>query len=78
MQRQAAETYLVVVREERLIWALGYDGPHGFEKYSIVLAKLTNTVSSYPQEGTISVLRLNRPCCKQINRVSDKTRFIQF
>ena len=28
-------------------------GPHGFDKHSIVLAKLTTTVSSYPQEGTI-------------------------
>ena len=58
----------VNVGEERL----RYDGPHGFEKHSIVLAKLTNTVSRYPQESTI---HLNRSCCKQINTVSDKNAF---
>ena len=47
-------------------------GPHGFGKHSIVVAKLTNTVSKYPQEGTIY---LNRVCCKQINTVSDKNVF---
>ena len=31
-------------------------GPHGFEKHSIVVAKLTNIVSSDPQEGTIFTL----------------------
>ena len=31
-------------------------GPHGFEKHSIVLAKLTNIVSRYPQEGTVYAL----------------------
>ena len=31
-------------------------GPHGFEKHSIVVAKLTNTVSRYPQEGTVNTL----------------------
>ena len=43
-------------------------------KHSIVVAKLTNTISSYPQEGTI----LNRPCCQQTNTVSDKTHLTQF
>ena len=42
-----------LVGEERLRRAPSYDGPHGFEKHSIVLAKLTNTVSRYSQEGTI-------------------------
>ena len=32
-------------------------GPHGFEKHSIVVATLTNTVSSDPQEGTIYALK---------------------
>ena len=35
---------------------LSYDGPRGFEKHSIVLDKLTNTISRYPQEGTIYAL----------------------
>ena len=39
--------------EERLRRPLPMMGPHGFEKHSIVLAKVTNTVSRYSQEGTI-------------------------
>ena len=45
--------YWINVGEERLRRAPPYDGPHGLEKHSTVLAKLTNTVSRYSQEGTI-------------------------
>ena len=45
-------------------------GPHCSQKHIIVVEKLTNIVSSHPYEGTI---RVNRPCCKQTNTVSDKT-----
>ena len=38
-------------------------GFHGFDKHSIVFAKLTNTVSSYSQEGPIYALQVCNNAC---------------
>ena len=51
-------------------------GPRGFEKHGIVLAQLINTVSRYPQEGTIYTLICL--VASRLKTVSDKTCFTQF
>ena len=64
--------YSFVYIEERLIRAPNVRWAHGFEKHRIVVAKLTNTVSSYSQEGTIYALiglvasRLRRATTKRV------------
>ena len=49
-------------------------GPHGFENHSIVLAKSTNTVARYPQEGT--VYTLIGLVASRLKTVSDTTYFL--
>ena len=50
-------------------------GPRGFEKHSIVWAKLTNTFSRYQQEGTIyTLIGLAE---SRLTRWATKTRFTQ-